>query len=561
MTASDPDNPCVKRGRPEQQPKLPLVSLFCGPGGLDLGFQNAGFDTILALDRSAVAVKTFNLNVTPVAREMDLAAATDEEVLALVRASGTSPVGVIGGPPCQGFSNGNTRQRRNDPRRRLTLRFADLVGALDAAFSIDFFVMENVAALAKPKHKPLLDRTRRRFHQLGFATHVAVANAVDFGVAQNRPRLFVVGIKRDLAGFARFTFPERTVETDATIREVIGHLPDPAFFDRTLTADTIAYHPNHWTMVPKSAKFRRTLRSSVSGRSFRRLQWGDVSPTIAYGHRELHVHPDGTRRVSILEGMLMQGFPEWYEMTGNLSEQVIQVSEAVPPPLAEALATSVRKRLYDRRAAAQAILATFYKTSRRAFPWRQTADPFRLLIAEKLLQQTAATGVVVNAYEEILRRWPDPKSLAKAKLTDVRRVVQPLGLTYRADELVAMAKAVVREHGGTAPLDRGELLALPGVGDYAANAVRSFTRAAEVAVVDTNVSRLLHRLFNLRSAAPSNPARDRRLHRLAEWLIAGGSSRELNYAILDITAAHCVARGPLCGACSLSLVCPVAQAA
>jgi DNA (cytosine-5)-methyltransferase 1 len=533
---------------------VPIVSLFCGPGGLDLGFQGGGFETVVALDHSEVAVATFNKNLPPVATVADLANKSDKEVVALVAATGKIPAGVIGGPPCEGFSLANVRQRRVDPRRRLTFRFAELVAALDTAFGLDFFVMENVAALAMPKQRRLFQRLRRQFESIGFRTYAAVANAQDFGVAQNRPRLFVVGIKRRLARFAQFEFPAPATGTRATVREAIGHLPPPVFFSRELAPETIPYHQNHWTMVPKSTKFRQG--TTQGGRSFKRLEWRSQSPAVAYGHRELHVHPAGTRRVSLLEAMLLQGFPESCTLAGNLSEQVTQVSDAVPPPLAAALAGSIRTSLYDRRAELQNVLLAYHRSSGRgALPWRRTADPFRILVAEKLLQQTAARSAVVEAYLSLLGKWPSPRALARAAVVEVRAVLQPLGLPYRAAELVSMSQVLVRRHRGKVPFTRSALLALPGVGEYAANAVLSFTRREETPVVDTNVGRLLRRVFALEDAAPANPARDRSLHALASWLIAAKPSKELNYAMLDLTAALCIARKPRCESCPLGEVC------
>lgn len=539
---------------------VPIVSLFCGPGGLDLGFQRVGFETILALDRSEVAVETFNKNLPPVAKAADLSEMSDKDVVALVAATGKIPIGVIGGPPCQGFSLANVRQRRIDPRRQLTFRFAELVGALDAAFGIDFFLMENVAALAMPKQHRLFQRLRRKFGGLGFTIYAAVVNARDFGVAQNRPRLFVVGIKGRLAHFAQFEFPEPTTETRTTVQEVIGHLPPPIFFDRKLTPEMIPYHPNHWTMVPKSPKFREGL--SQGGKSFKRLVWSEQSPAVAYGHRELHVHPTGTRRVSLLEAMLLQGFPESCTFAGNLSEQVTQVSDAVPPPLAASLAGSIHKALYERRATVQRSLIDYYRAAgRTTLPWRRTKDPFKILVAEKLLQQTAARPGVVDAYRSLLKRWSSPDALASAAVEEVRTILQPLGLPYRASELVAMSQVLVRQHQSVVPLTRRDLLALPGVGEYAANAVLSFTERQETAVVDTNVSRLLRRVFGLEDAAPANPARSRTLYALASWLIAGKPSREMNYAVLDLTAELCTARKPRCEECALRAFCVTANLA
>jgi DNA (cytosine-5)-methyltransferase 1 len=529
------------------------VSLFSGPGGLDLGFQLAGFETLLALDNSTVAVDTFNQNLPAVARAENLARIRPDAVVELVRKTGKAPAGVIGGPPCQAFSTANTRQREDDPRRRLIFRFETIVGALDDAFNLDFFLMENVAHLAKRKHRKHLDRLKARFHRRGFEVYETVTNAAYFGVPQLRPRLFLVGIKRDLAAFARFTFPEPVTTEPKTIRETIAHLADPVFFDRQNRKQEVPGHPNHWTMMPRSKKFG--TRGINTGRSFRRLLWDEPSPAVAYGHREIHVHPSGKRRLSILEAMLLQGFPETYRLKGNLSEQVTQVSDAVPPPLARALALAIRSALYDRRRAVQAALRSYFERSGRSFPWRSTRSLFHLLVAEKLLQQTAAGDAVVRAYRTLTKRWATPDALGQAGIDEIRAVVQPLGLQYRAEELIAMARAVAERHTGSVPTNPRALLALPGVGAYATNAVRSFSGAAEVAVVDTNVSRLLQRLLRLQGPMPANPARDRRLQRLATWLIADESSRVLNYAILDLTAELCTARAALCSQCPLKDTC------
>lgn len=140
---------------------------------------------------------------------------------------------------------------------------------------------------------------------------------------------------------ARHFKPEKVAATNLTVRSVIGSLPDPAFFARNLDKSAIPHHENHWTMRPVSKRFSRPGGADRGGRSFRRLEWDRPSPTVAYGHREIHVHPDGRRRLSIFEAMLLQGFQEDFVLEGTLSSQVEQVSNAVPPPLAQSLAATI----------------------------------------------------------------------------------------------------------------------------------------------------------------------------------------------------------------------------
>ncbi len=316
-----------------------LLSLFCGAGGLDEGFRRAGFSTCLALDNCAEAIDSFNHNLgKQVALERDLATLAPSEFLSLVP-SGCKPVGLIGGPPCQGFSRANVFADINDPRNLLPFRYASLVKAANRAFQLHFFVFENVAGLLGQKHSDRLKQILSRLRNAGFSVFTHDLDARHFGVPQRRRRLFIVGLNKHLYPGVEFSFPTGTGEVERTVSQAIGGLPAPAFFAKSLNANDIPHHPNHWTMRPKSRKFVNGLTGT--GRSFKRLAWDEVSATVAYGNREIHVHPDGSRRLSVYEAMLLQGFPPSYQLKGSLSAQVTQVSNAVPPPVAEAIARSL----------------------------------------------------------------------------------------------------------------------------------------------------------------------------------------------------------------------------
>jgi endonuclease III len=338
-----------------------------------------------------------------------------------------------------------------------------------------------------------------------------------------------------------------------TVRDAIGALPVPAFFQRNLNPAEIPHHQNHWTMNPKSPKFSNGFEKS--GRSFRKLSWDQPSPTVAYGHREMHVHPSGTRRVSIFEAMLLQGFPSTYQLLGNFSEQVEQVSNAVPPPLASALARSIQTSLYDRINRIQTQLLNWFEEHQRHFPWRETNDPYRILIAEKLLQQTAATPKVVQAYQEITQQYPHPNALAQASVNKLRKIIAPLGFNYRAAELPRLAQHIVELYEGRVPAKLDQLLGLPGLGDYSARAILAFAYQQDVPIVDTNLARLLYRLHGIKQPLPKNPARNRQLIAMAAALLPKGKAREFNLAALDLCALVCIARQPACAVCPLREEC------
>lgn len=329
-----------------------VVSLFSGAGGLDLGFQQAGFCLTFAVDLSAAAIQTHRRNFPgAVSVTADLEELGPDGVLAHldgILEPGES-IGVIGGPPCQGFSRANTGSASNDPRNRLPLLYLQIVQALQGAYSVEFVLFENVLGIRDAKHSVTFRGILSKFREIGLTPDVNEYSALDYGVAQKRNRVIISGFCDEVA--ARTFKPTKVAPTDLTVRAVIGSLPEPAFFSRDLDKSAIPHHENHWTMRPRSQRFSRPGGAYRSGRSFKRLEWDKPSPTVAYGHREIHVHPDGRRRLSIYEAMLLQGFPSSFVLEGTLSSQVEQVSNAVPPPLAKSLASAIDASL--RQAARQ----------------------------------------------------------------------------------------------------------------------------------------------------------------------------------------------------------------
>lgn len=328
---------------------VPIVSLFSGAGGLDLGFRQEGFDPLLALDAKPVAVQTYNANHPGnVCRELDLSSASGAKVAALVEANAgaTKPRGIIGGPPCQCFSKGNVHKRADDTRQELPARYARILRHLNRRYELDFFLFENVTSMGSERHADVYGKFVDLLGRAGFRVFADKLDALHFAVPQNRERLFIVGLNKKLYPDVEYDFPQGADSPPLTLRDAIWGLPEPAYFRRKLAQEDIPLHPNHWTMQPRSPKFEVASQAGAQhkkSRSFRRLAWDKPSWAVAYGHREIHVHPEGHRRLSIFEAMLLQGFPRRYRLSGDLSQQVELVSDAVPPPVASALASSIRK--------------------------------------------------------------------------------------------------------------------------------------------------------------------------------------------------------------------------
>ncbi len=206
-------------------------------------------------------------------------------------------------------------------------------------------------------------------------------------------------------------------------------------------------------------------------------------------------------------------------------------------------------------------LLAWFASNRRDFPWRRTSDPYAVLVAEKLLQQTAARKVVVDAYQTLVGTYPSAEALAGARSEHLGSVIAPLGFHYRAKELKALGVALLDRHAGKVPAQLQELKALPGVGDYAARAVLSFAYGQDVPVVDTNVARFLYRVFAISGRLPSNPARKKSLIDLAARLVPTGRSREFNLAVLDLCALICTPSRPKCTSCPVQQFCSFGQGA
>jgi DNA (cytosine-5)-methyltransferase 1 len=352
MTVKNPDASTVNNASalPKknalQAATLPeIISLFCGAGGLDWGFHQEGFHIPVAIDISSAAINTHKRNFPKThSVAADLIKLQPEGVFELVssRVEAKSRIGLIGGPPCQGFSRANTKSKADDPRNQLPQLYLDVVKRLQKDYIVEFVVLENVLGIRDKKHAPTYEALINGLEALGFFITEKELCALDFGVPQNRRRI-VLSALRSGQGYSEVR--PQTSTGLKTVEEAIGSLAEPAFFSRNLKPESIPVHPNHWTMNPKSPRFSDPDGDYPKGRSFKRLTWSDASPTIAFGHREIHIHPSGTRRLSIYEAMKLQSFPCSFVLEGNLSEQVEQVSNAVPPLLGKSIAAAVKKSM------------------------------------------------------------------------------------------------------------------------------------------------------------------------------------------------------------------------
>lgn len=198
-------------------------------------------------------------------------------------------------------------------------------------------------------------------------------------------------------------------------------------------------------------------------------------------------------------------------------------------------------------------LLAWWARAARDLPWRRTRDPYRVLVSEFMLQQTQVSRVA-EYYPRFLERFPDLEALARARPRAVREAWDGLGYYARASNLHSLARVVSRDHGGKLPDVPEELVKLPGVGPYTAGAVATFAYEKPVPAVDTNVARVIRRVF----FAPriSHPA-SRQIWELTRALVPKNGKRawKFNQAIMELGALICVARKPRCPECPVRPLC------
>jgi A/G-specific adenine glycosylase len=195
-------------------------------------------------------------------------------------------------------------------------------------------------------------------------------------------------------------------------------------------------------------------------------------------------------------------------------------------------------------------LFRWYAPRRRAYPWRTTRDPYRILVSEVMLQQTQASRVA-PAFESFMARFPTVHALARARLRDVITAWQGLGYNRRAVALWEAARTIVRDHGGRVPDDPVEMERLAGVGPYTAAAVSSVAFGSATAAVDTNTRRIVARFF---LGAEPDGVSPREIHALADAWLDRRDPGGWNQALMDLGRERCRPR-PRCGACPLKALC------
>ncbi|MFC2077630.1 8-oxo-dGTP diphosphatase MutT [Candidatus Bipolaricaulota bacterium] len=198
-------------------------------------------------------------------------------------------------------------------------------------------------------------------------------------------------------------------------------------------------------------------------------------------------------------------------------------------------------------------LLAWYALEARDLPWRNTRDPYAILVSEFMLQQTRV-DTVLNYFERFLERFPSLEALAKAPIGAVLKAWEGLGYYRRAHNLHRTAQILIREHDGRLPESVDELRRLPGTGPYTAAAIASIAFDLDEPVLDGNVVRVVTRLFCI-AGDPAKATTQKRLLREAKLLALCGNAAALNQALMDLGARVCLPRRPSCDDCPIGSLC------
>jgi A/G-specific adenine glycosylase len=210
----------------------------------------------------------------------------------------------------------------------------------------------------------------------------------------------------------------------------------------------------------------------------------------------------------------------------------------------------------DRRRFRARLLA-WYQRHGRDLPWRKTDDPYHILVSEIMLQQTQVDRVLPK-YDEWLQKYPSLAALAAAPEQEVAATWYPLGYNVRPRRLQSIAREAVANYGGQLPSDKETLLSFEGIGDYTAGAIRSFAFRERAAILDTNVARVLFRVF-VDKGDPKSHATRRHLWAISNSLVPSRHVFDFNQALMDLGAMVCVARNPRCLVCPMTRSCRAFQ--
>ncbi len=337
------------------------IDSFSGPGGIALGLNRAGFNSVLSFDYDKKAVETHQNNLPGQCIVADASKLTLEHISQLTDLAKGELDLFAGGPPCQGFSKQKRGAQKGDSRNSLVSEYIRLVFKLQPKI----FFFENVAIFGQKRGKKYVDEMHSKLSEYIITSHFY--NSADYGLAQCRQRFVAVGVRKDLDAF--FYPPKPTVDKFLTVGDVLKDFPEPPL-DYTVHPNL----PNHqrakvselnikrfsfvpqgggWQDIPMELRLECHKKADIKSGGwpdvYGRLVWDGQCPTITGGFdsftRGRYGHPLHDRPLTPREAAKLQGFPDEFKFYGTRGDARSQIGNAVPPPLAEAIGAEIRRTL------------------------------------------------------------------------------------------------------------------------------------------------------------------------------------------------------------------------
>lgn len=344
--------------------KISAIDLFCGAGGLSLGFEKAGVNILLGIDNDSKALEVFEKNHNN-AKSIcgDITKIHYDDIKKII---GNKHIDlIIGGPPCQGMSLSGPR-KFDDPRNRLYLSYIRLVEEIKP----QAFVIENVPGLVSLFGGQIKDNIIQKFKELGYTVNYRILCAADYGVPQNRKRVVFVGLKEKCFDFDKIEKKgivtcEMALSDLPTLENELGIDPAEYLTDASndyqklmrKNSDAVRNHiaalhsdkvKKIIALVPDGGNYKDLPEEYRNSRNFHvawtRFKSDSPAPTIDTGHRH-HFHYKFNRVPTVRECARLQSFPDDFIFEGNKTQQFRQVGNAVPPLMAEAIAYAVLNQM------------------------------------------------------------------------------------------------------------------------------------------------------------------------------------------------------------------------
>lgn len=585
--------PPIKESAGTNSPKV--IDLFCGPGGISQGLEQAGFESVLGVDIHEPSIETFqknhpqahailgdirrinkregdNRDIFDVIDDVDVEEGTLLGEIAKEALGDDELALLTAGIPCQGFSIANRKQHDEDERNYLFEEFIRAAKILNPKFVL----IENVSTMKAAKNGEFVDAVVECLERLGYNVDYRVLSAEEHGVPQKRQRLFFMGAKEGHP----LIWPKPTHEDNPrTVSEALSDLPSVNAGEQREQYDAEAksefeeimretktganveegYLNNHEAPNHRQTTIDRVKDTEPGEPMYDRFKQrirlhpdqpgptiiaGGIRPQFQYGH------PEENRGLTVRERARIQTFPDRYVFEGGVVQGRVQTGMAVPPLLAqrlgEAIMTSYRAKPFREK------LLEWGEENRREFPWRDTdCSPYEVFVAEMLLRHTSAEDLE-PVYRELIDRYPDFQSLKGASEDKIAEILHPLGLDD--ERATAFRKIASKLVFSGIPDSEEKLLDLPYVGRYVANAMLCFGFDQPRPIVDANVARIYSRVFDL-DIKSEELHDEEHLWDFAGSLLPEDRYRDYNIALLDHGARICTSQSPACESCPVNKEC------